>query len=441
MATSAPHPDLISRALDAAARAAGGDGQPRPFAELRAGAAERLAILGAPTKKLEAWKYTDLRKVLARDYAFAGDAGLSTARAPRVTAAEVNAARVPGLDATTLVFVNGAFEPALSSLDAQPGLTVGSLRQVLSAGAPALFGTIADAHDAAFVALNQAFELDGPYVLVAAGTMLERPVQIVHLTSADRETFVQSRGLIIVEAGAHARIVETHAARGAGAATLVNGVTEVFVGDDAVVDHHRIQDEGLSASHINTTHVAQGARSVYRTGTWTFSGELVRNDLTVTLRGENAETNLAGLYFLRGDQHVDNRTLLDHAAPGCTSDELYRGIVFDRAVGVFNGKVMVRREGQQTNAYQQSQGVVLSDDAKHFSKPELEIYADDVKCSHGSTTGEVDPEAMFYLRSRGIAFERARALLLTAFAHDVVERVGIDALRAHLDRLVDTALS
>ena len=435
---TAAAPDLIARALDAAARAAGGDGQPRPFAELRAGAAERLAVLGAPTRKLETWKYTDLRKILARDYAIAGLAPDAPART--VTPADVAAARVPGIDGPTLVFVNGAFAPSLSSLDVEPGLTVGPLREALI-DTPALFGTIAGAQDAAFVALNEAFELDGPYVRVAAGAMMERPVQIVHLTSADRETFVQTRGLIVVEAGAHARIIETHAAPAADAVTLGNVVTEVFVGEDAVVDHHRIQDEGNAASQVNTVQVAQGARSVYRTGTWTFSGELVRNDLTVTLRGENCETNLAGLYFLRGDQHVDNRTLLDHAAPGCMSDELYRGIVFDRAVGVFNGKVMVRREGQQTNAYQQSQGVVLSDTAKHFSKPELEIYADDVKCSHGSTTGEVDPEAMFYLRSRGIAFDRARALLLTAFAHDVVERVSIDSLRAHLDRLVDAALA
>jgi len=431
-------PDLIIRALDEAARAAGGDGQPRPLAELRAGAAVRLAELGAPTRKLETWKYTDIRPILARDYRFAGRAG-----AGRATRAHVDAARVPGLDAHLLVFVDGVYDADLSDAPAGAGVVAGSLREALAHGRPEHFAALADSRDSAFVALNESFELDGPYVRVEAGRELERPIEILHLATATEPTFAQSRGLVVVEAGAHARVVEIHAgpAPAGATASFGNVVTEVVVGDDAMLEHHRIQHEGDAASQVNTVHVGQGARSTYRTGTWTFSGELIRNDLTVTLRGENAETNLAGLYLLHGKRHVDNRTLLDHAAPGCMSDELYRGIVFDRGVGVFNGKVMVRREGQQTNAYQQSQGVVVSDDAKHYSKPELEIYADDVKCSHGSTTGKVDPEAMFYLRSRGIAFDRARALLLTAFAHDVVERVGIEPLRLYLDRLIDAGLS
>ena len=436
MLKTEPTTDLFARALDEAARAAGGDGQPRPHAEARAAATLRLAALGAPTRRLEAWKYTDLRAVLARDYAF-----VHGAPAGRVTAADVDAARVPGLDAALLVFVDGAFDATLSDpFDGTDGVTAGSLQAALTEDAPAPFGRLTADEDAAFLALNAAFEADGPYVHVAARRVVERVIQVVHLTTADAPAFVQTRALIVVEEGAQVRIVETHHTLGT-APSFSNIVTEVVVGDRAVVDHHRIQDAGDAASQVSTARVQQGVQSLYRTGTWTFSGELIRNDIAVVLTGENSETNLAGLYLLRGSRHVDNRTLLDHAAPGCMSDELYRGIVFDKATGVFNGKVMVRREGQQTNAYQQSQGVVLSDDARHFSKPELEIYADDVKCSHGSTTGEVDPDALFYLRARGIDFDRARALLLTAFAHDVVARVGIDPLREHLDTLVEAGLA
>ncbi|NNF56981.1 MAG: SufD family Fe-S cluster assembly protein, partial [Rhodothermaceae bacterium] len=191
---------------------------------------------------------------------------------------------------------------------------------------------------------------------------------------------------------------------------------------------------------VTNTQVHQERGSVFSTATFTFASGLVRNDLTINPDGEGCESNLNGLYIATGQQHVDSHTLVDHTQPGCNSSELYKGILYDQATGVFNGKVFVRQAAQQTNAYQQSQGVVLSDDARHFSKPELEIYADDVKCSHGSTTGAIEPEALFYCRARGISFEDARAMLLYAFAHDVVEQVKSEAVRTWLDARIEERL-
>src|SRR5690606_33658287 len=336
----------------------------------------------------------------------------------RLTRADLDPYRVPDLDAHTAVVVNGAFVPALSDLDGLDGATAASLRA--SADHEVVRRHLDRADDGAFAALNAAFDLDGLLLHVPDGIVLEKPLHVIHVVDAEADAFVQSRHLFVFGRSAQARVVESHHVRG-GAETLGNHVTEIGVAQGAVVDHYRIQDEGARAHQVNTAHVVQEGRSVFSTATFTFESGLVRNDLTVVPAAEGCETHLYGLYVLRGGQHVDNHTFVDHAAPGCQSNELYKGIVYDRATGVFNGKVYVRRDAQQTNAYQQSQGVVLSDDAHHYSKPELEIYADDVKCSHGSTTGEIDPEALYYCRARGISLSDARAMLLYAFAHDVVE--------------------
>lgn len=432
LTTETTKTDLYQRALDEADRAFSGDGAPRPFAERRRAARDRFAALGFPTKRDEAWKYTDLRPALRPDYAFLRGDGTT-----RLTRADLDPYRVPDLDAHTAVVVNGAFVPALSDLDGLDGATAASLRA--SADHEVVRRHLDRADDGAFAALNAAFDLDGLLLHVPDGIVLEKPLHVIHVVDAEADAFVQSRHLFVFGRSAQARVVESHHVRG-GAETLGNHVTEIVVAQGAVVDHYRIQDEGARAHQVNTAHVVQEGRSVFSTATFTFESGLVRNDLTVVPAAEGCETHLYGLYVLRGGQHVDNHTFVDHAAPGCQSNELYKGIVYDRATGVFNGKVYVRRDAQQTNAYQQSQGVVLSDDAHHYSKPELEIYADDVKCSHGSTTGEIDPEALYYCRARGISLSDARAMLLYAFAHDVVEQVKLPALRAHLDRLIEARL-
>ncbi|MDX1421400.1 MAG: SufD family Fe-S cluster assembly protein, partial [Rubricoccaceae bacterium] len=384
-------PDLLRRLLDEADRAYSGDGAPRPFAARRREARDRFAALGFPTKKDEAWKYTDLRPALRPAYALS-----HAGAADRLARADLDAYRIPGLDAWRVVLVNGAFAPSLSDLDGL-GATAQSLWDAASDEVVARY--LGRTADDAFPALNTAFDLDGLFLHVPDGVALEKPLHVINLVDADADAFVQSRHLLVFGRNAQARVVETHHVRG-DAETFGNHVTEIVVAQDAVVDHYRVQDEGPRAHQVNTTHAVQEGRSVFSTATFTFDGGIVRNDLTVVPDAEGCETNLYGLYVLRGGQHVDNHTFVDHAKPGCTSNELYKGIVYDRSTGVFNGKVFVRRDAQQTNAYQQSQGVVLSDDAHHYSKPELEIYADDVKCSHGSTTGEIDPEALYYCRAR-----------------------------------------
>ncbi|HEX9952444.1 MAG TPA: Fe-S cluster assembly protein SufD [Rubricoccaceae bacterium] len=433
---------------------ASGDGAgsaPDPFADLRRDARGHFERLGIPTRRDEAWKYTDLRAALAHDYTFTTG---PTVLADDEIDAAVAAAQVDGLSAFRLVVVDGVVDAGRSDLAELPaGVDAGSLREAAAAGGTAVadyFGKYADVERNTFAALNTAFRLDGLFLHVRQGVELARPVHVVHVTAAVQPTFVQTRHLVVVEANASATVVETFvtagtaeglAGAGVTAATFRNDLTEIVVGRGARVEHVRIQDEGPAANGVSLVQVYQEADSQATTMTFTFSTATVRNNTVAVPAGPGCTTTIGGLYVCHGTQHVDTNTLVDHVAPGCVSNERFKGIVYDQSVGVFNGKVFVRREAQQTNAYQQSQGVVLSPDAKHFSKPELEIYADDVKCSHGSTTGAIDPEALFYLRARGLSESQARSLLLYAFAHDVVEMVASEPLRDHLDARIAERLT
>jgi Fe-S cluster assembly protein SufD len=437
MTDSAPSPTLLQQALAAAAEPYGGDGAPAPFTDQRVRARLALERLGFPTRSDEAWKYTDLRPALAPDYALAPPPA-------SVDSETVASFAIAGLDAARLVFVDGRLAEAHSDLTGLPeGILLGGLRALARTHPERIaeaFGQIADVESDAFAALNAAFEVDGPALIVPRGTVAERPIHVVHVQTADAAALIQSRGLLLIGENAQATLVETVHALGS-APTFRNEVTEVVVGRAARLEHVRIQDGGDAAHGVSLVKVHQEASSVVSSLTFTFATGTVRNNSTLVPAGEGCESHLGGLYICHGEQHVDTSTLVDHVAPGCMSNELFKGIVYDRSTGVFNGKVFVRRAAQQTNAYQQSQGVILSPDAHHFSKPELEIYADDVKCSHGSTTGSIDVEALFYLRSRGISESDARAMLLYAFAHDVVEMVSDEALRTHLDARIAERLT
>ena len=351
----------------------------------------------------------------------------------------VESAAIDGLDAMRVVIVNGRFDASRSDLSALPdGVTAGSLREQVQRdpeGVRDTFGRHVDLERDAFAALNSAFSLDGLYLSVPRGVAVETPIHVVHVVTADAPTFVQGRTLIVVGQAAQATVVETFHAAGQ-AETFRNDLTEIVCGAAGVVRHVRVQDEGERAHGVSLVQSYQERDSDVSTLTFTFGSGTVRNNTVMVPAGEGGQSTLGGLYICRGDQHVDTNTLVDHVAPGCQSNELFKGIVYDQGTGVFNGKVFVQREAQQTNAYQQSQGVVLSPQARHYSKPELEIYADDVKCSHGSTTGAIEPEHIFYLRSRGVSEADARAMLLYAFAHDVVEMVSLEPLRDHLDALI-----
>ena len=356
-----------------------------------------------------------------------------------VVEGDVEPLSIPGLEAHVAVLVNGQFSTTLSSLDDLPeGVVVAGLAHARDAHADlveAHFARYADYKDEAFTALNTAFAHDGLFVYVPRHTVVEKPVLVIGLVTAGEDAFVQPRHLVVVEENAEVRLIQRRAPR-TGAKTFVNAVTEVFVGAHARVDRYEIQDEPARTSAVNTVRAYQQTGSVFRNSTFTFSGEVIRNNVDILPDAEHCETHLYGLFLGDGAMHVDNHTLVDHARPNCFSNELYKGILDDKATGVFNGKVLVRLDAQQTNAYQSNKSILLTDTARMYSKPELEIYADDVKCSHGATTGQLDEDALFYLRSRGLTEKRACAILLAAFARDVLDNVVVEPLRAYLDTLV-----
>ncbi len=413
----------------------------------RAEAIERFEALGLPTHRLEFWKYTNVSKLFRTDFDVALDGEAPDGKA--LTAEDLAPLGIPDLDAHRVVLVGGRFRKDLSHVEGLPeGAVVGGFAEASSTCGELFeqhYARYATYEDRALTALNTAFARDGAFIYVPEGVVLERPVHVLHVTCAGvRPALIQPRSLLVAEAGAHVRVVEhQHVLSGnepeteSEAEVLTNAVTEIFVGERANVDHYRIQNEGARASQVQDTRVWQEAESHFRASTFTLSGKLVRNSLTVTPAAERAETHLYGLYLGRGPMHVDNHTIVEHAAPDCFSNELYKGILDEQSTGVFNGRVHVHPDAQRINAYQSNKNVVLTREAAIYSKPELEIYADDVQCSHGSTTGQLDAEALFYLRSRGIPAARARRLLLHAFARDVLETIRIEPLRAYLEALVD----
>lgn len=398
---------------------------------IRREAIRRFDALGFPGRKNEAWKYTNIAPALKHDYRVmppAVDAQLDVA--PYV---------IPGLDAHLVVTINGRFSRQLSRIGELPtgviveglGTASGQHQELVNR----YFGKTADATEESFTALNTAFVHDGVFVYVPKNVVLEKPLHLISLLKAEEDVFIQPRNLLVFEENSQAKLIESgHAI--AGSRIFTNSVEEIFVGRHANVDYYKIQDEGDEASQVNGTYVHQDGESVFSVNTITFSGALVRNNLTVTLGDEHIESHLIGLVLPTGKQHVDVHTLIDHAKPNCVSNELYKYVLDDESEGVFNGKVYVRRDAQQTNAYQQNKAILISNAAKMNAKPELEIYADDVKCSHGATTGQLDAEALFYLMSRGMARKQAQAILLLAFARDVIESVRIEPLRDWLDQKI-----
>jgi len=421
-------------------------------------AIDRFDELGFPTNQLEAYKYTNVAKALNHEYRLA-----PAEAAPQATADQIDALLLPDyhkgmtregpLDAHLVVTVGGRFSDELSQVGELPsGAFVGSFAEggrqhpeVFDAhyGQHAGFDgeETGDPEQDAMTALNTAFAQDGVFVYVPEGTFLDQPVYALHLPSAgDEPLFAQPRHLFVVEADAQARVIEMHRSPDGYAAApggFTNAVREAYVGAHGHFDHYVIQDEGAGASQHTTFAARHETASIFDTLTVTLSGDLVRNNLTLTPADEHCESHLNGLYLGSGEMHVDSRTIVEHAAPDCVSNQLYKGILSDDATGVFNGRVHVHRGAQRINAYQSNKNIVLDRTAQIYSKPELEIYADDVECSHGSTTGQLDEEAVFYLRSRGIPEARARTILLGAFARDVIENVRSEPLATWLTDAVN----
>ena len=383
--------------------------------------------LDFPTTRDEYWKYTRVAKLVNASYANNESASI-----------DLSSMVIPDLDAHVFVFVNGKFEQSLSSNTSEAGLTVASLAS-LEGEEKALMldqlGQHVDSKTQAFTAFNTGYFQDGAYIKVAKNAVIEKPVCVMHIANGAKQA-TQSRNLILLGENAKVEVV-SHYCGSENQGSFTNAITEVVAEAGSHGKLYLLQEEGTESSQINSTQVVQRANSTFSVLTITMDGALVRNNLNFSITGEGCESNLNGLYFTSGNQHVDNHTYADHQVPNCNSNELYKGVMTDRSTGVFNGKIMVHRDAQQTNAFQSNQNILLTDKASVNTKPELEIYADDVKCSHGCTIGQLDEEAMFYLQSRGLGKMDATKLLLNAFASDVIEMVDNDAVKAYIEHWVE----
>lgn len=395
------------------------------------GAGEALALARAlpiPTSKTEAWKYTRVGRLFDQPYA-----------APKADANAVLPPRLP-FPATRVVFVNGHFRRDLSDdLNAQPHVVIDSLASHLAHGPVRNhYGHITPLDERLFSAMNAAAPTDGLLLLVFKGTRVERPIHVLRITTQGGQ-LIQPRDLFLVQEGGAAEVIEEHVSAPLDMSpSLVNSVRECFVAEGAELLVHNLQRD--NATHIAQEHVQVDARGHFSISTTTLEGALVRNDLRVSLAGPEAHAELNGVYLLNGSTHCDNHTYIGHDVPDCTSDELYKGLIAGKATGVFNGKVYVKQDAQHTRAYQANANILLGDDARVYTKPELEIYADDVKCSHGCTIGRLDEKGLFYLRSRGVSEAEARKLMAHAFITEVVERIGNASWKGYLTGLIDEKL-
>jgi Fe-S cluster assembly protein SufD len=411
---------------------------PRWLEELRDRAATRFAQVGFPTVRHEEWRFTSVSQIAGAELAIA-PASISLDAAQLETFLYADAPH-------RLVFLNGRFVPALSRTAGLPdGVRFGSLAQATAgeADVETLFGRQVDIEDRAFAALNTAFASDGGYVSVPAGVVLDTPLQLLFVSVAPTTapaTMSHPRTLIVLGTSSQAQVVETYVGL-PGQKYFTNAVTEVFVGDNAVLDHYKVQEESVDAFHIASMHVRQARSAIFSSHSFALGGKLVRNDAIATLAGDGAECTLNGLYLADGDRLVDNHTTIDHAEPHCPSHEIYKGIIGGKARAVFNGKIIVRPDAQKTDAKQTNRALLLSDDATINTKPQLEIFADDVKCTHGAAIGQLDEDALFYLRARGLTLQEARDMLIHAFAGDILDRVKIEPLRLALEAELYTQLA
>jgi Fe-S cluster assembly protein SufD len=406
-------------------------GGPRWVQDMRDRAAARFATLGLPTSRDEEWRFTSIAPITSTEF--------KPAAADTTAATEAELAGYLYSDAShRVVVVNGRFSPELSrAANLPPGVRVGSLATAVTEQADIVqrfLGQLADVGSRGFIALNTALVADGAYVYIPDGVALETPLHILFVTTAASSTPLMwsPRALIVAGDRSQSRIVETYVGP-RGSVYFTNAVTEVFAGEDSIVDHYKVQQESLDAFHIGSMHIHATRNSTVSSHSFSLGGKLVRNDVIALLDGEGAECTLNGLYLADGERLVDNHTTIDHAKPHCPSHEIYKGIIGGHARAVFNGKIIVRPDAQKTDAKQTNRALLLSDDASINTKPQLEIFADDVKCTHGAAIGQLDEDAIFYLRARGLTYFEARDMLIHAFAGDILDRIKIEPLKRALE--------
>ena len=404
-----------------------GAAAPAWLAELRQKGASRFAADGFPTVRQEEWRFTNVAPIAETPFRLADKAPTNAAELAARVAIPQTAARI--------VILNGHFAPELSSMDAaSTGVVAGSLARAIADGRPECAHLSAATIDrGAFAALNTAFLEDGAFIVIPANVSLADPIHIIVINGGAGRTMAHPRTLIVAGANSQARIAQTFLGA-AGEAHFTNAVTEVTLAENASLDLYSDQRETDTAFHIASMHIHLARSSTFRSRAVTLGGRLLRNDIFAVLGGEGAHCALDGCYLVDGDRLVDNHTTIDHATPHCTSHELYKGILDGKARAVFNGRIIVREDAQKTDAKQTNRALLLSDEAQVNSNPQLEIFADDVKCTHGAAIGQLDDEALFYLRARGLTLREARDMLIHAYAGEVLEGIAVESLKLQLER-------
>ncbi|MFY8110386.1 MAG: Fe-S cluster assembly protein SufD [Flavobacterium sp.] len=401
--------------------------------DIRTAAIKNFENKGFPTKKEEAWKYTSLNAILKNDFS------VFPKTENTIEYRDVKKYFLHEIDSYKVVFVDGVFSSNLSSTT-HDGIDVCLMSSALNKPKYKMvidtyFNQIAS-KDESLTSLNTAFANEGAYINIPKSKVADKPIEIMYFsTGSEKALLVQPRNLVIVGENSHVQIIERHQCLNDNA-VLTNSVTEIFAAKRAIVDYYKIQNDATEANLIDNTYVSQKQESHVSVQTFSFGGNLTRNNLNFYHFGERLTSTLNGITIIGEKQHVDHYTLVNHATPNCESFQDYKGIFSDRATGVFNGKVFVEKEAQKTNAFQKSNNILLSDKATINAKPQLEIFADDVKCSHGCTVGQLDETALFYMQQRGIPKKEAKALLMYAFSNAVIENIKIPELKKRITAII-----
>ncbi|SHI41895.1 Fe-S cluster assembly protein SufD [Algibacter luteus] len=387
---------------------------------------------GFPSKKEEAWKYTSLNAILKEDYS------VFPKQENTLDYKDIKPYFIHDIDSYKIIFIDGKYSSHLSQTT-HDGLDVCLMSSALNKPKYQLviknyFNKIAEKDS--LTSLNTAFSNEGAYIHIPKNKIVEKPIQILHFSTGNESaTMLQPRNLIVVEENSHVQIIERHQSL-TDNPVLTNSVTEIFTNKRAIVDYYKIQNDSKKASLIDNTFIKQRRESIASVHTFSFGGKLTRNNLNFYQEGERIDSTLKGITIIGDKQHVDHNTLVHHIEPNCESHQDYKGIFDDNSTGVFNGKVVVEKEAQKTNAFQANNNILISDKASINTKPQLEIFADDVKCSHGCTIGQLDESAMFYMRSRGIPEKEAKALLMFAFSNNVLESVKIPEIKQRITKII-----
>ncbi|HOS91307.1 MAG TPA: Fe-S cluster assembly protein SufD [Prolixibacteraceae bacterium] len=393
---------------------------------------------GIPSKKNENYKYSPLQPYFSWEYDFQHSRNHVDFQLNEVFQCDI-----PQLDTVLMLVMNGWFHSLNSErYELPPGVIAGSLEEIAAAHPGVVepwYGSLAEPAEDPLVALNSAFARDGFFIYVPRGVRVEKPIQVINLQEAEHDTFVTQRNLVIVDPGAEVNLIICDHTLNANR-YMVNDVTEIFVGKNARVDVCSVQNQHNRAASVHSVFFRQERDSRITSHAVTLHGGMVRNNLKALLNGENCEANLYGMAFIDRKQHVDNSLQVIHAFPNCQSNQHYKNVLDDESSGAFSGRIHVLRDAQKTNAYQRNNSLLLTDKALMQTKPQLIIEADDVKCSHGATVGQIDENALFYLRSRGIEESRARLMLMNAFSYEVVQQISADPLRDRISELVDKRL-